>query len=1139
MPQAPTPTVAQDGTTIPVPRTALMAHNEEYAKWSLADNKATGAITLRIHASLRHYRGANLTARAFWATLRNAFGAASMSAIYADFKSVINTKLSGGNPVSEIEKMATLFGRLATNNVNIAQQLQALILLSALPAKWDSIVQLFMQRNDLANALTFANVRAAITQEYERQGRPIDKSAHKLSAVKRKGPDPSHRQQQQPGTSQQHRQQGDRKPARRGGRQEKEKREKRAHKTAEHHDHSHFASISQTNDSEVVEPPKAPTYINASQPSRAASHHSTVASFGKNGIEYRKVKPTAPTKPTFSASVWPSLNEAREICDNLAIPKTAKNLKPLEAPRVTVPIFPHGDPFESYRKAKKVVDKMIDMPVASTSSVRLSHRISSPPRNSSPDLHHFSNYEESGFDWASEPMEYRETSREPPVSLGSTTPIYNDPYNFDESDSDDDAPRQIGTLESRIDVDRSGYRDWNNPDDDVDEDIADAAGISAKGKGKQKERQVFLSRNQLLLTTPQCTRGSTSAVQAKEEPLGLDVDYKCALHALINSLNNIELHTQKCEKCKRNIEKAWILESGASQHFTSMKSDFIDFEIVKNAGEVRTAAAKSILRIEGKGTILLTHFVENQGTRSVKTTRIYPVLYIPGLSVKLLSMGSFLTDHQEIRGNAQCMTFYDATTHKPLLSAYPQNPRDTIFWVVPQKLIASIATIFKVDYDIWHKRLGHPSKDVLQQAKELKDFPTDLVFPEHSPLCRGCAEGKLHSKSFPESSSRATKLFEIIHSDLKEFPVESYSRYKYLVSFIDDCSSHAWVALLRKKAETLTAFKHFVAMVRNQFKANVKTLMTDFGGEYKSKDFEKFLKDNGIQTRTSVPYMHQQNGRAERFNRTLMDKAQAMRLDACLPPSWWEFAVNTATHLYNRTPVRRLKWRTPYELVYGEVPSIGHLRVFGCGAYVHIPADARKDKLSPRGELMIFLGYLDGMKGYLFMRLPNNVLFKGVTAIFDENMMPKCDKVVKRRNTPLGDKQPSKEDPPVPTEAADDDDFPHHRRSPSPVQRDDAVDKDDDPPQHSPPRTPPRQQALPPAQRQPPAPPRKSGCERKQTVRPDNIYGKRNPTEILREDRRRALGKEREDLRQETPDAPEGIEQQVPGPSSPSTTDQG
>jgi len=79
-------------------------------------------------------------------------------------------------------------------------------------------------------------------------------------------------------------------------------------------------------------------------------------------------------------------------------------------------------------------------------------------------------------------------------------------------------------------------------------------------------------------------------------------------------------------------------------------------------------------------------------------------------------------------------------------------------------------------------------------------------------------------------------------------------------------------------------------------------------------------------------------------------------------------------------------------LVYNEVPSIGHLRVFGCGAYVHLPAEVRKNKLSPRSKLMIFLGYPDGVKGYLFMRLPYNTLFKGTTAIFDEEIMPKCDK---------------------------------------------------------------------------------------------------------------------------------------------------
>jgi hypothetical protein len=328
---------------------------------------------------------------------------------------------------------------------------------------------------------------------------------------------------------------------------------------------------------------------------------------------------------------------------------------------------------------------------------------------------------------------------------------------------------------------------------DIDDDIADATGLPANGKEKQKERQVPLTRNQQLLTTLQCTRRSTSA-QAKEEPLGLDVDYESTLFALVNCLNRIELYTQKWEKCKRQVidQKAWILDSGASQHFTSTKIDFIDYEIIKkNAPEVNTTSAKAVLRIEGKGSILLSHFVENKGTRVVKTMHIYPVLYIPRLSVKLLSVGSFLQNRQEICGNLRCISFHNEMTLKPLLRAYPQNPMDTIFWIVPQEInTATLATIYKVNYDIWHKHLGHPFKDMLKCVKGLKDFPNDPVFPEHSPLYRGCAEGKLHSKSFLESDSQATMPFALVHSDLKEFPIESYSKFKYLVSFLDDYSEY-------------------------------------------------------------------------------------------------------------------------------------------------------------------------------------------------------------------------------------------------------------------------------------------------------------------------------------------------------------
>ncbi|KAJ3016243.1 hypothetical protein NUW54_g845 [Trametes sanguinea] len=93
-----------------------------------------------------------------------------------------------------------------------------------------------------------------------------------------------------------------------------------------------------------------------------------------------------------------------------------------------------------------------------------------------------------------------------------------------------------------------------------------------------------------------------------------------------------------------------------------------------------------------------------------------------------------------------------------------------------------------------HRRLGHPSKDVLRHAREhVADFPT-IEFPKEEPLCRGCAEGKMPLRSFPPSTRRASQPFELIHSDLKSFPVDSYHKYKYAIMFLDDHTSHAWAA---------------------------------------------------------------------------------------------------------------------------------------------------------------------------------------------------------------------------------------------------------------------------------------------------------------------------------------------------------
>ena len=129
--------------------------------------------------------------------------------------------------------------------------------------------------------------------------------------------------------------------------------------------------------------------------------------------------------------------------------------------------------------------------------------------------------------------------------------------------------------------------------------------------------------------------------------------------------------------------------------------------------------------------------------------------------------------------------------------------------------------------------MGHPSRDVLRQAtRHTENFPKEIQFPVGSsnlPICRGCAEGKMHLQPSVDSVSRASRSFELIHSDLKELPTISYHKYKYFVTFLDDYSSHCWVILLKQKSDTIRAIDDFLALVRTQHNALVKQFMTDAG----------------------------------------------------------------------------------------------------------------------------------------------------------------------------------------------------------------------------------------------------------------------------------------------------------------------
>ena len=93
---------------------------------------------------------------------------------------------------------------------------------------------------------------------------------------------------------------------------------------------------------------------------------------------------------------------------------------------------------------------------------------------------------------------------------------------------------------------------------------------------------------------------------------------------------------------------------------------------------------------------------------------------------------------------------------------------------------------------------------------------------------------------------------------------------------------------------------------------------------------EEFCKKKGFQHQYTTSYTPEQNGVAERFNRTIAENMRAMLYHAKLPKKFWTEPINTAVYLKNRSPHSYLDGLTPFEIFHGQKPNLSHLRVFGC-----------------------------------------------------------------------------------------------------------------------------------------------------------------------------------------------------------------
>ncbi|UYV69266.1 hypothetical protein LAZ67_6003031 [Cordylochernes scorpioides] len=170
-----------------------------------------------------------------------------------------------------------------------------------------------------------------------------------------------------------------------------------------------------------------------------------------------------------------------------------------------------------------------------------------------------------------------------------------------------------------------------------------------------------------------------------------------------------------------------------------------------------------------------------------------------------------------------------------------------------------------------------------------------------------------------------------------------------------------------------------------QVRSNVKVLLTDSdnAAEYLNTEFKEYLLEEGIRHQLSVEYSPQQNGVAERTNRTLVEMTRCFIIQANLPDPLWAELVHTSTYIRNRCP-RTNESRTPHEIFTGRKPTVSHLRMIGCKCFA-VDNRPRRGKFAPRSEEYRLVGYSPESKAYRLWKPGTNMMIKSRDVRFLES----------------------------------------------------------------------------------------------------------------------------------------------------------
>lgn len=407
----------------------------------------------------------------------------------------------------------------------------------------------------------------------------------------------------------------------------------------------------------------------------------------------------------------------------------------------------------------------------------------------------------------------------------------------------------------------------------------------------------------------------------------------------------------------------WFLDSGATSHMTGDASllDHVDPTSMSIG-----LADGSKIPAAGVGS---TKFrATDKGGKAV-TVSIKQIFHVPTLTSNLLSV-SKITDEG-------CSVNFDklgCTISKNGAVVLSGGRVGNLYHLKPvsQKALLTLSNHNENCIHTWHRRLGHRDERAVKKiVGDRLGSGLKLVECGIKSVCEVCCEGKMTRAPFRPSESKSSAVGDLVHTDLcGPMEVSTPRGSRYFMTMLDDYSRYCVVYLLREKSECAEKIAEYTSMMRNQFGRAPKVIRCDGGGEYSGNVLKKFLADNGILLQHTAPYSPQQNGKAERKNRSLGEMLRCLLVESGLDKRFWGEAVSTANYLLNITPSSVIEG-TPFERWWGKQPDYTMIRVFGSQAYVHVP-DEKRRKLDVKARKLVFVGYAEGRKAWRFLDTATN-----------------------------------------------------------------------------------------------------------------------------------------------------------------------